>query len=95
MAGCRFRWVAIRVWFMRMYQGSVAAVYFAFNWLIYKLDYARSYRYSTSALDTVGLLIHPTSYDRAWCKYLAWWTSVMSQAMVRGNVCCRATSQYC
>jgi hypothetical protein len=29
---------------MRMWQGTVAALFFAFNWLIYKLDYARSYR---------------------------------------------------
>ncbi len=36
--------MAIRVWCMRMWQGTVAALFFAFNWLIYKLDYARSYR---------------------------------------------------
>jgi hypothetical protein len=41
---CRFRWMAIRVFCMRMWQGTVAAVYFAINWLVYKLDYARSYR---------------------------------------------------
>lgn len=41
---CRFRWVAIRVWCMRMWQGTIAAIYFALNWLVYKLDYARSYR---------------------------------------------------
>ncbi|CAL8471117.1 g10659 [Coccomyxa elongata] len=40
----RFRWVAIRVWCMRMWQGTMAAIYFALNWLVYKLDYARSYR---------------------------------------------------
>ena len=41
---CRFRWVAIRVWCTRMWQGTIAAVLFAFNWLVYKLDYARNYR---------------------------------------------------
>lgn len=41
---CRFRWVAIRVWVTRMWRASLAAVYFAFNWLIYKLDYARGFR---------------------------------------------------
>ncbi len=43
---CRFRWVAIRVWVTRMWRASLAAVYFAFNWLIYKLDYARSFRWA-------------------------------------------------
>ncbi|CAL5228626.1 g11792 [Coccomyxa viridis] len=43
----RFRWVAIRVWVTRMWRASLAAVYFAFNWLIYKLDYARSFRGSS------------------------------------------------
>ena len=36
--------MAIRVWCLRMWRASLAAVYFAFNWLIYKLDYARSFR---------------------------------------------------
>ena len=37
--------MAIRVWCLRMWRASLAAVYFAFNWLIYKLDYARSFRW--------------------------------------------------
>ena len=56
---CRFRWVAIRVWFMRMWRASLAAVYFAFNWLVCKLDYARSFRYT--------LLLHtPPCYALSW-----------------------------
>ena len=43
---CRFRWMAIRVWVTRMWRASLAAVYFAFNWLIYKLDYARGFRWA-------------------------------------------------
>ena len=36
--------MAIRVFITRMWQGTLAALWFAFNWVIYKLDYARSYR---------------------------------------------------
>ena len=42
--------MAIRVWVTRMWRASLAAVYFAFNWLIYKLDYARSFRWACPLL---------------------------------------------
>ena len=56
---CRFRWVAIRVWVTRMWRASLAAVYFAFNWLIYKLDYARSFRWACCLLKVPDLAVRP------------------------------------
>ena len=40
----RFRWLAIRVFMVRMWRGTLAALWFAFNWVVFQLDYARSWR---------------------------------------------------
>lgn len=55
---CRFRWVAIRVFFARVLHSIIAAVQWLVNAVVYRLDYARRFRCSLQ-----GLLLH----ERAVC----------------------------
>ena len=66
---CRFRWVAIRVWVTRMWRASLAAVYFAFNWLVYKLDYARSFRWACRLLTLLYLAVQE-AWESRWFRAL-------------------------
>ena len=40
----RFRWLAIRVFLVRLWRGTLAALALAFSWLVFQLDYARRWR---------------------------------------------------
>ncbi|KAK9830841.1 hypothetical protein WJX74_009486 [Apatococcus lobatus] len=44
----RFRFLALRVMFTRMWRASKAAIVFAFSWIMYQLDYARNFRTPTN-----------------------------------------------
>ena len=67
---CRFRWLAIAVFVTRLWRGSLAATVFATNWLVWKLDYARNYRYGACCVGPGGSGVSHVVLALRSCMYL-------------------------